>query len=285
MIRRHPAPIIAMTAAAGLVIAQPTSAAAATPRKKAAAPAKKLSDTEFLLKAIAINALGSPKSVPQDCTPKRFELLAEALHANEEWLTREQGEFESKAEFEARQANLTNTLAAVGQIYVCWKLTDTEAVDFRYDPEKALFNGSLLNRPNVWREGRTIGSYLGQTRMRVKFRYTVKTERNYDLILPHTMPMADAACWNADAGNTFTVPVKEDAAVLKYLGRFVLVGHLSPPYVRYHQGTDVASLDDPVELHSSTIETHMTPDSAMIVDAKGNVVWSCVLSGTVPKQG
>ena len=168
-----------------LVIGSPVHAATVKRKAKPASARKatppKLSDTEVLSRQLVASRFVDDADL-SECTPKRFSYLAAALNMNRELLNSAQGEFESSEDYTKRRAELATVMGAESMV-ICEPLDDNSDVNFKYNPDRQTFDGSLSLDHNIYNNGKDLGSYRAKTAMGVTFTVSASVDINYDLSL------------------------------------------------------------------------------------------------------
>lgn len=277
-------PTVLMTAATAVIFASVADAAPAKrrPRPKATAPAKpKLSDTDILVGGIAANEFHGAEALAS-CRPQDFKMLAVALNINRDWLTREQGEFETTEAYSASRAKLADALNKT-PIVICEDLSDNEDAPFKYDADRQRFEGSFASTHNVWRDSKNLGTYSAKTRMGIPMTVKASADFEYDISLEivQTMP----GCISASYLNTYFVPVPlADAPLTKAVGKIAYVVRLAAPYVSYKETPGDPSLDNPYDVHTFGISVTARLEKILVVGAGGKPLWQCVVGKLLPLQ-
>lgn len=251
-------------------------------RPKAVAPAKpRISNTDMLVNLLFANFYTGEEQFA-DCGPKDFHNLALAMNLNRDTLRTERGEFESSEEYAGRVEKLAGVMAGKS-IVICERLNDNEDAPFAYDADGQLFRGSFQDHHNVWRDGKSLGTYRGKTRMGITFNVKASVDIESDVSLAFDKKWSN--CLGEGYSNTYFVPVvREDAPLTKAVGKIAYVARLVPPYVTYTETPGQASLDDPYDVYTHNVKVSARLEKVMIVGAGGKVLWTCRIGALQPLQ-
>lgn len=268
---------IATLAIAALVA---SSVAEAAP-KRHAKPQPKIDPVRALVVLQDANRYDEGENLAAACRRTNFEGLAYALSLNESWLNNQKAEFETSDEYAQRSGKLADALGGV-PIIICQPLNDNEDAPFSYKADSEQFEGRLSTNQNVWRDVKQLGRFKTKTMMGVPFIVSASSEMNFDASLE--IKSDRRGCLKTEqygSGHTYTLAVpRADAPYVKASGYLVYVARLKAPYVSTESDHDTASLDDPYEVITNGITTHVAVDRLIVVDGHGKEWWNCD-----PKKG
>lgn len=258
-----------------LVMPVSTSAAVKKRTRPAATTKPQPRPSEVLAGHMVLNSIFEGESVGSVCRRSNFQLLAVALEMNSGMLNSTKGEFETTADFQKRSAKLADALTQ-NPVVVCEAVYDNPDIDLNYDADSSSFKGGFKDNHNVWRDVKKLGSYRSKTRMGISatVKASVEFEYNVSLDLPDNL----RGCLQTTySGSTFVAPApRELAPALKARGTLAIVGRLVSPYIRKDESSGNPTLDDPYDVYTQTLTVHIKPERIVLLDAKGEIAWSCI---------